>query len=163
MLLQLPTLIDKRIAILYTKGRGEKMLKKTVLFLVLCLALLLTGCDVDKTITIANSQPEDLFLLTLTAIKKDISPANLSFDVPSKKITYTACANELYPNSLDISFAKNGTGTDVSVTAKNTDENKINNLKELLTKSLDAYNLAKKKANQELEPVQQILRINSTK
>ncbi len=155
--------IDKRTSILYTLGRGELMFKKTILLFIVLFAFLLTGCDIEKTVTLPNSQPDELFMLTVDTLKKELPSAKIKIDVPNKKISFTDNTLETYPSNLDFLFMKNNNNTDIKFSAKDTDENKLKNLQTLLVNSYELYKQTKANAIEEEEPIKQQLRINTNK
>lgn len=123
------------------------MINKILIVFSFCFLLLLTGCDGQKTITIENIQPESIFFETLLTLKKELPTTSIVFDVPAQKVGYSDYKGNDYPSELELTFTKNKNNTDVLVSVKNADENKINNLQTLLTKSIDSYKKTEAEAN----------------
>lgn len=135
--------VDKRNSILYTLGRGDVIMKKLILLSVVLFAILLTGCDVEKTITIENAQPDELLLQTLLVLKDELPTTRLNIDPTTKTISYNNPSITDYPYNLVLSFQNNRQNTNVLFVAKDTDENKVNKLKTLLNNKYITYTTEK--------------------
>jgi hypothetical protein len=138
------------------------MIKKILFAFAICFLLVLTGCDGQKIVTIESSQPEGLFLQTLSTLKKELPGTTIIFDVPALKVGYSDYKGNAYPSELEMIFTKNNNNTDVLISVKNADETKINNLQALLTKSIDNYKKTESEINNN-EPAQQLRRIDMAK
>lgn len=115
------------------------MLKNFVLVLLFSFILLLSGCDVEKTITIENAQPDELFLQTFIILKAELPNTKISLETKSLTISYNNPSITEYPSNLKLSFIKNKQNTDILIYAKETDENKVNNLKTILNTKYTEY------------------------
>ena len=138
------------------------MLKNTLLAFICCIPLMLTGCVAEKVITIPDCVSENLFLQTLSTIKKEIPSAKINFDVPTRKIIYSDYSGNDYPSNVIIIFTKKSINTNVFVSIIDGDENKIKNLETLLTKSVASLKIIDTKTNKD-EPIQQLRRIDSSR
>jgi len=110
------------------------MLKKFILSLLVAIAMFLTGCAVDKTVSIPKSNPDVLFMQTLATIKRKLPQAKIQLDLGKRTLNVTT-NDEKYPANLALSFTKNGTDTDLQIKTEEASEIQIANLQDMLTHS----------------------------
>jgi len=115
------------------------MLKKILFLSMLLLTFILFGCTAEKNITIKNSAADELFITTITALKKELPTALISFDFPTTTVSYYNYQGTLYPSNVEMKFLQNGPDADVLITAENADENKLTNLQTVISKNYEIY------------------------
>lgn len=123
------------------------MLKQGLLFILLSFIVLLSGCDAEKTFTVKNVLPEELFLQTFIIFTHELPSTKLDINIASKNISYDDSSITQYPSNLTISFIKDSHNTNIVLVAKDTNETKLNNLNVLLQNAYDTY-LVNKQSSQ---------------
>jgi uncharacterized lipoprotein YajG len=139
------------------------MFKNCFILFIIFFCFLLTGCDAEKKITIANTSPEVLFSQTLATLKQEFPNSTISLDVPKRKIVFINKHNQQYPSNLEMLFVRNNLNTDIYLSAKEPKQDQFQNLQELLTASYEKnqLNLSFEATDNTDKP--QTLRINKTR